>query len=121
MEQDLVLDTRLESVKNLAWWLYMGHAISFVFSLGMFSFIPLILNYVKRDDAIGTFVHSHHGWMIRSFWWYAIWIFIGWVVLFFSLGLLFFVSYAIWALAWLWKAYRLIRGFIDLNSNKAMS
>lgn len=34
MQQDLVLDDRLEVAKNVAWWLYMGHAISFVFSLG---------------------------------------------------------------------------------------
>lgn len=33
----------------------------------MFSFVPLILNYVRRDDARGTFVHSHHDWMIRIY------------------------------------------------------
>ena len=30
------------------------------------------------------------------------------------------VAIAVWGLAWLWKAYRLLRGFIDLNSNNPM-
>lgn len=120
MSQELILDRKVEDEKNTARMLYFVHGLTFFFTLGLLSVIPLIINYIKRPDTEGTLVYSHHSWMIRSFWWYAIWIFIGWVVLFFSLGLLFFVSYAIWALAWLWKAYRLIRGFIDLNSNKAM-
>ena len=41
MNQDLVLDSSLQSAKNLAWWLYLGHAASLVFSLGAFSFIPV--------------------------------------------------------------------------------
>ena len=118
MQQDLVLDNRLEGAKNLAWWLYMGHAISFVFSLGMFSFIPLILNYVKRDDAIGTFVHSHHGWMIRSFWWYFFWMALGGLLALTVVGLL--LAVPMWVGAWIWKAYRLLKGFLDLNENKAM-
>jgi uncharacterized membrane protein len=118
MQQEIVLDTRLQSVKNLAWWLYMVHAVSFVFSLGMFSFIPLIINYVKREDAAGTFVHSHHTWQIRSFWWYLAWM---------ALGALLFISivgiplaWLVWAGAWVWKAYRLLKGFLDLNDNKPM-
>ncbi|HEY0845124.1 MAG TPA: hypothetical protein VGE12_07135, partial [Noviherbaspirillum sp.] len=64
MAQELVLDSRLESTKNLAWWLYLLHGVSFLFSLGAFSWIPLIINYVKREDAAGTFVYSHHRWQI---------------------------------------------------------
>jgi uncharacterized membrane protein len=118
MQQDLVLDDRLEATKNLAWWLYMGHAVSFVFSLGTFSFVPLIINYLKRDDALGTFVHSHHGWMIRSFWWYFCWMVLGGLLALTVVGLL--LAVPIWVGAWIWKAYRLLKGFLDLNENKAM-
>jgi uncharacterized membrane protein len=118
MSQELVLDTNLQSQKNFAWWLYVGHAASFFFTLGLFSFIPLILNYIKRDDTAGTFVHSHHSWMIRSFWWYAVWVVVGIVLALTIVGLL--VAWIVFGLAWLWKAYRLIRGFMDLNANKAM-
>ena len=87
MSQELVLDSRLQSVKNLAWWLYLLHGISFLFSLGLFSWIPLIINYVKRDDAAGTFVHSHHSWQIRSFWWYLFWMIVGGILFMTVLGI----------------------------------
>jgi uncharacterized membrane protein len=118
MSQQLVLDTDLRSTKNLAWWLYIFHGISFVFSLGAFSWIPLIINYVKKDDAAGTFVHSHHRWQIRSFWWYLIWMAIGGVLWFTFVGIP--LAMLVWGLAWVWKAYRLIKGVIYLNENKPM-
>src|SRR5471032_1808994 len=60
MSQELVLDGRLESAKTTAWWLYIVHAVSFLFSLGLFSVIPLALNYLQRPTTEGTFVYSHH-------------------------------------------------------------
>ena len=84
MSQQLILDNNVQQTKTLAWWLYLIHGASFVFSLGAFSFIPLIINYLKRGDAAGTFVHSHHSWQIRSFWWYVFWVVVGaimWVTL----------------------------------------
>lgn len=118
MNQDLVLDSSLQSAKNLAWWLYLGHAASLVFSLGAFSFIPLIINYVKRDDAANTFVYSHHGWQIRSFWWYLVWMALGGVLFMTIVGIP--AAFLLWTVAWLWKLYRLIKGIVDLNDNKAM-
>jgi len=119
MANDIVFDTRTESLKNVAWWLYLGHALTFVFSLGALSFIPLIINYLKRGEAAGTFVHSHHSWQIRSFWWYAVWMIIGLSIVWIPL-LGWVVGGLILGLAWLWKAYRLLKGFIDLNNNNPM-
>lgn len=118
MNQDLVLDSSLQSAKNLAWWLYLGHAASLVFSLGAFSFIPLIINYVKREDSANTFVYSHHGWQIRSFWWYLVWMAVGGVLFMTIVGIP--AAFLLWAVAWLWKLYRLIKGIVDLNDNKPM-
>lgn len=118
MQQQIVLDTHLQSAKNLAWWLYIGHGASLLFSLGAFSFIPLILNYVKRDDAANTFVYSHHGWQIRSFWWYLVWMALGCMLFLTVVGIP--AAFLVWALAWLWKLYRLIKGLVDLNDNKTM-
>ncbi len=118
MANELVLDMPLQSQKTLVWWLYMFHGLSLIFSLGMLSFIPLIINYIKRDDAAGTFVQTHHNWQIRSFWWYLVWMVAGSVVFVTVVGIP--LAILIWCLAWLWKAYRLIKGFIYLNDNNAM-
>jgi uncharacterized membrane protein len=118
MAQELVFDSKLQSNKSLAWWLYIIHGVSFAFSLGAFSWIPLIINYVKKDDARGTFVESHHRWQIRSFWWYLFWMLVGGVLFITVIGIP--IAWLIWTGAWVWKAYRLIKGIIDLNDNKAM-
>jgi len=72
----------------------------------------------KRPDSEGTLVHSHHTWMIRSFWYYMIWMVVGGVLFLTIIGIP--VAWLVWTVAWVWKAYRLIRGFIDLNNNRAM-
>ena len=118
MSQELVFDAQLNSAKNLAWWLYIIHAVSFLFSLGAFSFIPLIVNYVKRNETAGTFVHSHHTWQIRSFWWYLVWMTAGVVLFFTFIGIP--LAWLVWVCAWIWKAYRLISGISSLNANRPM-
>jgi uncharacterized membrane protein len=119
MTQELVLDNKMESEKNTARLLYIVHALTFFFSLGVLSVVPLVINYSKRPDTEGTLVYSHHTWMIRSFWWYVFWMVLGGVL--FATFILIPVAWVIWGVAWLWKAYRLIRGFIAINANEAVS
>lgn len=118
IHQEVVLDGDLQSARDLAWWLYIFHGLSLVFSLGMLSCLPLIVNYLKRDDTLGTFVYSHHRWQIRSFWWYLFWLFAAAVLSFTIIGIP--LAILVGALAWIWKAYRIIKGWLDLNDNKAM-
>jgi uncharacterized membrane protein len=118
MAQQLVLDRGLEDQKQFARILYLVHGASFFFSLGLFSFIPLIVNYVKRPETAGTLVYSHHTWMIRSFWTYVGLCILCWVLAFTLIGIP--LALLLYGIAWIWKAYRLIRGFMDLNSNRAM-
>jgi uncharacterized membrane protein len=118
MTQELVLDRGVEDAKNLARILYMVHAATFFFSLGMLSFLPLIVNYIKRPDTIGTLVYSHHTWMIRSFWIYIICLFIAVMLAVTLIGIP--LAGLLGVCAWLWKAYRLIRGFLNLNDNRPM-
>lgn len=118
MADVIVNDTSTTSIKNTARMLYIVHAVTFFFSLGLFNLIPLIINYVKRGEAAGTWVFSHHTWMIRSFWIYVVLMAVGWVLFFTLIGIP--LAWLLWVGAWIWEAYRLIRGFIDLNDNKAM-
>jgi uncharacterized membrane protein len=118
MSQEIVYERGTEDVKQFARVMYVIHAITFFFSLGMLSLLPLIANYIKRPDTAGTIVYSHHTWMIRSFWWYLVWIVVGGLLAATIIGLP--LAWAVWGVAWIWGAYRIIRGFIDLNNNRAM-
>jgi uncharacterized membrane protein len=118
MDEQIYYDSDTEAHKRLLWWLYLMHGLSMVFSLGALSFLPLIANYLKRAETEGSFLGSHHSWQIRSFWWYIVWMTIGLAFFITLFGIP--VAFLIWFAAWLWKAYRLIRGFLDLGTNKAM-
>ena len=117
MSQELVMDQGTENAKQLARVLYVVHGCTFFFSLGMLSIIPVIINYIKRPETSGV-VHSHHTWMIRSFWFYVLWMVVGGILFATIIGVP--LALAVWGLAWVWKAYRLIRGFLDLDNNKSM-
>jgi uncharacterized membrane protein len=118
MAQELVFDSGLEDQKQFARILYFVHAITFLFSLGMLSFLPLIANYIKRPETTGTMVYTHHSWMIRSFWIYIICMAVAVLFAITLVGIP--IAWLIGVGAWLWKAYRLVRGFLDLNSNRPM-
>lgn len=118
MSQQLVLDSSLEETKQFARIMYVVHGLTFFFSLGMLSIIPVIVNYVKRPYTEGTLVYSHHTWMIRSFWFYVLWMIVGGALFITIIGIP--LAWLVWAGAWLWKAYRLIKGFVDLNNNRPM-
>jgi uncharacterized membrane protein len=115
MSQQLILDGDTEDAKQLARILYLVHAATFFFSLGTLSILPVIVNYIKRPETVGL-VYSHHSWMIRSFWYYVLWMVVGGILFATVVGIP--LAFLIWGVAWVWKAYRLIRGFLDLNSNK---
>ena len=111
-------DDSFEGQKAWLWWLYLMHGASVVFSLGALSFIPLIINYLKRDETSGTFLRTHHSWQIRSFWWYLVWIAVGWLLVLTIIGIP--LAFIVFFGAWIWKLYRLVKGFLDLGDNKAM-
>ena len=57
------------------------------FLTGWPSIIAVIINYVKRGDARGTWLDSHFGWQIRTFWWALLWVVIGFVLIFTVIGI----------------------------------
>lgn len=119
MNQVIINDTPLEPAKHTARLLYVFHAATFLLSLGLLSIVPVIINYVKRPETEGTLVHSHHTWMINSFWIYALLMVVA-VVMAVTIVLI-PLAWLLATGAWIWKAYRLVRGFVDLNNNRAMA
>jgi uncharacterized membrane protein len=118
MSQELVYERGIEDAKQFARILYLAHAATFFFSLGLLNIVVLIVNYVRRPDTVGTIVYSHHTWMIRSFWWYVAAMVVAFVLAVTIIGIP--LAWLIGAAAWLWMAYRIIRGFLDLNNNRPM-
>ena len=43
------------------------------FLFGLPSIIAVIMNYVRRSDARGTYLESHFRWQLRTFWVAALW------------------------------------------------
>ena len=55
------------------------------------SIIAVIMNYLKRDEARGTWLESHFNWQLRTFWFAALW-----VVLVWALSLPFIPCFSAW-------------------------
>jgi uncharacterized membrane protein len=118
--------------RTLTLILYVLYIIA-IFSAGILAIVALIINYIKRSDVKGSIFESHFTWQIRTFWWYLIWniiAFVPFIFLFFTAdNPELFTSVALAAtsfcvaiigIAWVWIAYRAIRGIIRLNDNQAM-
>lgn len=93
------------------------------FLFGWPSIIAVILNYVKRGEARGTWLESHFTWQIRTFWFAMLW---SLVVLIVGAPLtLVLVGFAIWAvglfLLGVWAIYRVARGWMALRDRQAVA
>jgi uncharacterized membrane protein len=92
------------------------------FVFGWPSIIAVIINYVKKGDARGTWLESHFRWQIRTFW-FAL----AWVVLIGLAGAalaVVLIGFAIWGVGLfvlgLWAIYRIARGWLRLNDRQPM-
>lgn len=86
--------------------------------VGLAGVVGVIIAYVKRGDAQGTWVASHFTWLIRTFWWSLLWDTIA-VVLFVTLiGIP--LALAILVATSIWGIYRLVRGFLAFKDSEAL-
>jgi uncharacterized membrane protein len=92
------------------------------FLFGWPSIIAVIVSYVKRDEARGTWLESHFAWAIRTFW-----IALAWAVIVFLVSLpltLVIVGFGLMAIGFfllgVWAIYRVARGWIRLNDHRPM-
>ena len=88
--------------------------------LSIIGIVAVVICYVKRDEAAGTWVASHLTWLIRTFWWSTIWALIGWVVLIMLAIVLIGLALGplIWAVTAIWVLYRVIRGFLAFKDSR---
>jgi len=88
------------------------------FLTGWPSIIAVVLNYAKRSEVRGTFLDSHFGWQIRTFWYALVWLLVGGVAFVTLLGIV--VAVIVWVLTGLWVLYRIARGWMTLTAQKPM-
>ena len=98
---------------------FIGSAfIITTFLTGWPSIIAVIINYIKRGNVRGTFLDSHFGWQIRTFWYALLWMTIAAILFLTVIGIVF--AYIIAVGAGIWISYRIIRGWIALSEFRSM-
>lgn len=120
---------------------YALYLLSF-FTAGLTWLVAIIINYVKRSDAQGTWLQSHFDWQINTFWYGIIMAIIATILIFaglptgfaalatedpmssFSLlslsGLLITAGGLLWFFVICWHLYRIIRGWLALTSRRVV-
>lgn len=88
------------------------------FITGWPSLIAVVLSYVKRGEARGTFLESHFRWQIRTFWFALLWLLLSGALAITLIGIP--VALLLAGGAGLWVLYRVVRGWISLNDQKPM-
>jgi uncharacterized membrane protein len=88
------------------------------FVFGVPSIIAVVINYLKRDEAKGTFLESHFRWQIRTFWFSLLWCVIA-ALLFVTIVGIPLALIVVFA-AGIWAIYRIARGWLALRDRKPM-
>ncbi|MFT3955085.1 MAG: hypothetical protein QM722_12055 [Piscinibacter sp.] len=92
------------------------------FLFGWPSIVAVILNYVKRSEARGTWLESHFDWQIRTFWYALLWALI--VAAVSAVLAVVLVGIATWVLGLfalgVWAIYRVARGWLRLKDRQPM-
>lgn len=89
------------------------------FLTGWPSIIAVILNYIKRDAAHGTYLASHFRWQIRTFWFALLWLIV--MILLFVTLIGIPLAWIIGVVTGLWVLYRIARGWLRLVDAQAIS
>ena len=112
--------------------IYLLHALSLLigilgaatvvgaFLTGWPSIIAVILNYVKRGEARGTWLESHFRWQIRTFWFGLLWISLCMFFVIITLGIGILIAWLPIAAVSIWFIYRIVRGWLALSERRQM-
>ena len=104
---------REPELRNVATAVYALQAAGFLF--GITWIIAAIVDYVKRDDAAGTWLESHFRWQIRTFWWGLLWGVIGGILFIVIIGWFVLMADAIWII------YRIVKGWLRLAERREVA
>jgi uncharacterized membrane protein len=90
------------------------------FLTGWPSIIAVVLNYVWRGEARGTWIESHFRWQIRTFWFGLLWVSLCMLFIIGTFGIGLLIAWLPLAIVSVWFIYRVIRGWSALNARQPM-
>lgn len=120
----------LPSVVTIAHIVYALHALAIALGIagaptviGSFvgsvpSIIAVVLNYMKRSGARGTWLESHYRWQIRTFWYAMLWLIVAVLLIMTLVGVP--IGFGILVAVTVWLVYRIARGWLRLLDKKPM-
>lgn len=100
-----------ESLRTYLYIVY-GLLVAGWFSVGVLAIVAVVMAYVKRGDAAGTWCESHFNWVISTFWTSLIVTIIGLLLLLVGIG------FIILGVGFIWTVYRVIKGIVRLGDRK---
>ena len=121
---------KLQSEKTLTMIIYVLYAVSMLG--GITAIVAIVMNYAKKGDVAGTFLESHYRWQIRTFWYSLLWLALGVLTALIALGgvilwsvlsaltFMIVIGGGILFANGIWVIYRIVKGLLRLNDNKAM-
>lgn len=109
------MEDQERSLRNVATAVYALQAVGVLVPVVLPWIVGVVLDYIKRDDARGTWVESHFTWQIRTFWWSLLWGIIGGILLLVLIGWLVLAATAVWII------YRIVKGWLRLTERREIS
>jgi uncharacterized membrane protein len=113
-----------QQLKTVGWVSYALHLIVAVGALvpggqmgPLLLIVALVVDFVKRDEAAGTWQESHFSWRIRS----TLWAGLLYLLTFPLFLLLYLPGWIAWTLISIWFLYRIVKGMVAMNNNRAVA
>lgn len=78
--------------------------------------VVLVLDYVKKEDATGTWYASHYRWRIRT----VLVVGVAYLLTAPLWFLFIFPGWAAWTLISVWFLYRIVKGMVGFNAGRPM-
>jgi uncharacterized membrane protein len=109
------MDGKEQGLKTIVTVVYALQAVGLLLPVVLPWIVGVVIDYVKRDDAVGTWLESHFRWQIRTFWWSLLWAMIGGVLL------LVLIGWLVLAVAGIWVLYRIVKGWLRLAEQREIA
>lgn len=116
-------DEQAESLKTVGWVSYLLHLIVAVAAVvpgaqvgaGLL-LVALVIDLVKKSDAVGSWQASHFSWRIRTVLWAG-----ALYLLTSPLWLAFLIpGWIAWTAISIWFLYRIVKGMVRMNASQAL-